>query len=140
MALQITGRRKDNISPSKSIIIETAVFLSAIVTESTDEWRGEDGSVQESIGMWSSSDRRGRLPEGQPRKMDSLILITNQVFSRSRMVFAQSTIVCSAALVSGQLRVFSPQSGLTHNCCGSMWRDAFSSNSSISDESGTLGE
>src|SRR5690606_28252118 len=116
MALQITGRRKDNISPSKSIIIETAVFLSAIVTESTDEWRGEDGSVQESIGMWSSSDRRGRLPEGQPRKMDSLILITNQVFSRSRMVFAQSTIVCSAALVSGQLRVFSPQSGLTHNC------------------------
>jgi len=59
---------------------------------------------------------------------------------RPRKVLAASTMCLSAASVSGQPRVFNPQSGLIHSCDGAMTLTAFSSSRSISAASGTRGE
>ena len=54
--------------------------------------------------------------------------------------FVASTINCKASLVSGQSRVFKPQSGFTQICSGFNTSKAFFKRLSISSCFGTLGE
>jgi hypothetical protein len=58
----------------------------------------------------------------------------------SRRLFAASTMRCSAAVVSGQPRVFRPQSGLTHKLRGGITSAALLSNRTMSCVVGTRGE
>ena len=63
----------------------------------------------------------------------------NYLYS-SRSSLAVSTIACRAALVSGQWRVLSPQSGFTHSCSLGTTLMAFFIKSVISCCDGTRGE
>ena len=60
--------------------------------------------------------------------------------SSSRSCLAAWTMLRRAASVSGQARVFSPQSGLTQSCSGGSTRAAACSSSAISSAGGTRGE
>ena len=60
--------------------------------------------------------------------------------SVARSSFAVATICCSAATVSGQARVFKPQSGLTHSRSAGTTFSARCSISFISSRGGTRGE
>ena len=60
--------------------------------------------------------------------------------SSARSTCAASTIASSAARVSGQARVFRPQSGFTHSFSAGSTSLALRSSSTISARSGTRGE
>src|SRR5690606_9837880 len=88
-----------------------------------------------------STERVGR--NEKPPLIDRSAGVDIKVYTSSatpRSVLAASTMASSAALVSGQARVFSPQSGLTHNCSAGITALAFSSKVTISSLLGTRGE
>src|ERR1700736_635631 len=65
---------------------------------------------------------------------------TNARWSQGRTWDAAATRLCSDAVTSATLRVFSPQSGLTHSRCAGTAFSAARSDSAISAVDGTRGE
>ena len=77
---------------------------------------------------------------GTPPKGEWVIRTHINYLYSSRSSLAVSTIACRAALVSGQWRVLSPQSGFTHSCSLGTTLMAFFIKSVISCCDGTRGE
>ena len=77
---------------------------------------------------------------GTPPKGEWIIRTHINYLYNSRSSLAVSTIACRAALVSGQWRVLSPQSGFTHSCSLGTTLMAFFIKSVISCCDGTRGE
>jgi len=86
-------------------------------------------------GMGSTPKRNGYSSKGEWVIRTHINYLYN-----SRSSLAVSTIACRAALVSGQWRVLSPQSGFTHSCSLGTTLMAFFIKSVISCCDGTRGE
>ncbi len=101
-----------------------------------------------SHGPWSFSAPQEHPTAGHPLAVQAAPLPLGQAeetlavpqASRARSWWAAATMLRSAASVSAQPRVFSPQSGLTHSRSTGMRRAAFSSRTTISSLPGTRGE
>ena len=109
------------------------------------------GNGYTSKGKWVHLQRgKGTTPKGEwvhlqrgigtTPKGEWVIQTHINYLYNSRSSLAVSTIACRAALVSGQWRVLSPQSGFTHSCSLGTTLMAFFIKSVISCCDGTRGE
>ena len=95
------------------------------------------GNGYTSKGEWVTPPKGEWVP---PPKGKWVIRTHINYLYNSRSSLAVSTIACRAALVSGQWRVLSPQSGFTHSCSLGTTLMAFFIKSVISCCDGTRGE
>ena len=103
--------------------------------------KGEWVHLQRGIGTTPKGNgypSKGRM--GTPPRGEWVIRTHINYLYSSRSSLAVSTIACRAALVSGQWRVLSPQSGFTHSCSLGTTLMAFFIKSVISCCDGTRGE
>ena len=83
---------------------------------------------------------RSNLPPTKKRCISTALHHANYQAYFLRRIFAASTMLASAALVSGQARVFRPQSGFTHRRSFGICFSAFSIKSTMLSTLGTFGE